>query len=197
MAEDNRQKILDFAVAAIDSGGEASLRVHDVAGQAGVTVPVVYHYFGSREGLVIAAQTDRYLRQVQTDIKVIGRAVAECQTRDELRTALRTIWQKSLAHRAANRWRRISVLGSAYARPDLEDAIFKAQREVTAALFVILEPCRDRGWLRSGIDLTSVLAWHHAVLISRFFIEHGTPEADATEWDRLTLEALDRAFFDC
>lgn len=195
MAEDNRQKILDFAFAAVDAGGEASLRVHDVAAQAGVTVPVVYHYFGSREGLVVAAQIERYVRQVQMDITAVGRAVAECQTRDDLRTMLRITWQGSLALRAANRWRRISVLGSAYARPELEDAVFTAQREVTAAVAAILEPCRDRGWLRDGIDLTSVLAWQHGVLLSRAFVERGANNVDIAEWDRLTLEEFDRVFF--
>lgn len=195
MAEDNRQKILDFAVAAIDSGGEASLRVHDVAGQAGVTVPVVYHYFGSREGLVVATQIERYARQALTDTKVIARAVAECQTRDELRTTLRLTWERTIAQRAESRWRRVNVVGSAYARSELEAAIDKAQREIIATLVAILEPCQERGWLRTGIDLTTAMAWQHGVLLSRAFLEHGSHDVDMREWDRLTLEACDRAFF--
>ena len=195
MAEDNRRKILDFAVAAVDVGGEAALRVHDVAAQAGVSVPVVYHYFGSRDGLVIATQIERFTRRALSDISRIGSAVAKCQTRDELRTALRATWELSLARRAENRWRRINVFGSAYARPELEEAVARAQDEIVVALVAILAPCRDRGWLRAGIDLTSTVTWHHSVLISRAFIEHGTREVDPSEWDRLTLDALDRAFF--
>ena len=195
MAEDNRTKILDFAVAAIDAGGEAVLRVHEIAAQAGISVPVIYHYFGNRDGLVIAAQLERYTRQTKTDINSIRRAVDACLTGDDLRTALRITWQRSLAQRAANRWLRISVLGSAYARHELETAVARAQDEIVAALVAILEPCQERGWLRTGMDLTSTIAWHHSVLIGRVFIEHGTVEVDPAEWDRLTMEALDRVFF--
>lgn len=195
VVEDNRRKILDFAFAAIDAGGEAALRVHDVAEQAGVSVPVVYHYFGSREGLVIAAQVERYTRRTLMDISAIGSAVAKCQTRDELRTALHITWARSLAERAENRWRRLNVLGSAYARPELEEAVARAQDEIVVALVAILAPCRDRGWLKAGIDLTSTVTWHHSVMISRVFIDHGTREVDPSEWDRLTLDAVDRAFF--
>lgn len=195
MAEDNRTKILDFAVAAIDAGGEAAVRVHHIAAQAGLSVPMIYHYFDSRDGLVIAAQAERFTRQSRADITAIGRAVARCTTRDEVRTALRVTWERSFAERYENRWRRINALGSAYARPELETAIARAQDEIVALFAAILGPCRDRGWLRAGIDLPTAIAWQHGVLLGRVFVEHGTTEGDPSEWDRLTLEALDRAFF--
>jgi AcrR family transcriptional regulator len=195
VGEDNRTRILDLAVAAIDAGGEAALRVADIVSEAGVTPPVLYHYFASREGLVVAAQIERYTRQTHADIAAIARAVAACESRGDLRTALLVTWQRSLAQRAESRWRRTSVVGSAYARPELEAAIARAQDEIVAGLVAIFEPCRERGWLRSEIDLPSTVAWHHGVLISRVFIERGALEVDPLEWDRLTLDALERAFF--
>lgn len=195
MADDNRTKILDFAVAAIDAGGEAAVRVHDIAAQAGISVPVIYHYFGNRNGLVIAAQAERFTRQSRADVNAIGRAVAKCSTRDELRAALRITWERALAQRTENRWRRISVLGSAYARPELEAAVARAQDDIVALFAAILTPCRNRGWLLAGIDLPTTIAWQHGLLLGRVFIERGTLEGDPLEWDRLTLDALDRAFF--
>lgn len=195
MAEDNRSRILDFAVAAIDAGGEAAIRVHDIASQAGISVPVIYHYFGNRDGLVIVAQAERFTRQSRRDINAIGRAVARCTTREELREALRITWERALAERFENRWRRINALGSAYARPELETAVARAQDDIVALFAEILTPCRDRGWLRAEIDLPTTIAWQHGVLLGRVFVERGTLEGDPPEWDRLTLDALDRAFF--
>lgn len=195
MAEDTRARILDLAVAAIDAGGEAALRVEPILDAAGVTAPTLYHHFGSRDGLVIAAQIERYTRQTRTDIAAIARAVAQCTSGDELRTALRITWSRSLAQRSESRWRRISVVGSAYARPELAAAVAMAQDGIVEALTEILEPCRERGWLRPGIDLPSTIAWHHSLLIGRVFMEHGQRLGDPAEWDRLALEALDRAFF--
>ena len=56
----SRQRILALAIAAIDKGGEAAVRVNDIAAEAGVTVPTLYRQFGSRDGLVAAAQTQRF-----------------------------------------------------------------------------------------------------------------------------------------
>lgn len=195
MATDNRTRILDLAIKAIDAGGEAAIRVNHLADKAGVTPPVLYYHFGSRDGLVVAAQVARYTRRTFDDIARIGTAVAKCTSSDELRTVLVVTWTRSLAERAQNRWVRTSALGSAYARPELEAAIASAQDEIVAALCRILEPCRERGWLRPGIDLVSTVSWHHGVLIGRVHIERGQELVDPTEWDRLTLEALVHAFF--
>ena len=195
MVDDNRSTILDLAVAAIDDGGEAAVRVNHIVAEAGVTPPVLYYHFGSRDGLVIAAQIERYTRQTKADIAAIERAVERCTSADDLRTTLRITWERSLAQRAESRWRRTSVIGSAYARPELEAAVARAQDDIVAALVDILEPCSDRGWLRPGIDLPSTVAWHHSLLIGRVHIEHGIQQGDLVEWDRLTLDALDRAFF--
>ena len=187
--------MLDLAVAAIDEGGEAAVRVNHIAAEAGVTPPVLYHYFGSRDGLVIAAQVARYSRRSFEDIERIGQAVAKCSTSEELRKTLLITWTRSLAERAHNRWVRASALGSAYARVELEAAIAAAQDDIITALSKVLEPCRDRGWFRPGIDLVSTVAWHHSVLIGRVHIERGQTQVDPAEWDRLTLNALDQAFF--
>ena len=195
MADDTRARILDLAVEAIDSGGEAALRVNHIVTELGVTQPVLYYHFGSREGLVIAAQTERYIRQTRIDLDAIGRAVARCESADDLRTTLRITWERSLVERAESRWRRTNVLGSAYARPELEAAVATAQDAIVVGLVEILGPCHQRGWFREGIDLPSTIAWHHSLLIGRVHIEHGAHQGDPAEWDRLTLEALDRAFF--
>ena len=196
MADDNRAKILDLAIAAIDASGESAVRVNHICDEAGVTPPVLYYHFGNRDGLVIAAQIERYSRRTEADIAAIARAVAQCESSDDLRQALRITWTRSLAERSESRWRRTNVLGSAYARPELEAAVADAQDKIIEGLVEILEPCRAKGWLRPEIDLASTIAWHHSLLIGRVHIEHGSRLGNADEWDRLTLQALQHAFFD-
>lgn len=195
MADDNRSKILDLAIAAIDAGGEAAVRVNHIVEEAGVTPPVLYYHFGNRDGLVIAAQVERYSRQIRQDIEAIGKRVSQCQSREELQTALVDIWEKTLVGREESRWRRVSVVGSAFARPELEAEVLRAQDEIVAGLVAVLQPCNERGWLRDGIDLPSAAAWQHGLLLSRVFIERGAQQGETDEWDQLTLEALQHAFF--
>lgn len=195
MATDTRTRILDLAVAAIDAGGEAAVRVNHIVAEAGVTPPVLYHHFGNRDGLVIAAQVARYTRRTFDDIERIGEAVATCTSREALRAVLVATWTASLAQRAQNRWVRTSAMGSAYARPELEAAIAASQDEIVDQLVTIFEPCREKGWFRPDIDLVSTVAWHHSVLIGRVHIERGQKLVNPAEWDRLTIDALVHAFF--
>ncbi|MCX6505565.1 MAG: TetR/AcrR family transcriptional regulator [Actinobacteria bacterium] len=195
MADENRTKILDLAIAAIDAGGEAAVRVNHIVEEAGVTPPVLYYHFGNRDGLVIAAQIERYSRQIRQDIEAIGQRVSQCQTREELQTALVDVWEKTLVVREESRWRRVSVVGSAFARPELEAEVLRAQDEIVAGLVAVLQPCNERGWLREGIDLPSAVAWQHGLLLSRVFIERGAQQGETDEWDQLTLESLQHAFF--
>lgn len=63
---DRRSELLDATITVIARRGVRGLRVQEVAAEAGVSVPLIYHYFGSREGLLTAAlaavndRADRY-----------------------------------------------------------------------------------------------------------------------------------------
>jgi len=195
VADDNRTKILDLAIAAIDAGGEAAVRVNHIVEEAGVTPPVLYYHFGNRDGLVTAAQVERYSRQIREDIDAIGRRLSQCQSREELRASLVDIWKQALAGRGESRWRRVSVVGSAFARPELEAEVLRAQDEIVEGLTGTLQVAQERGWLRAEIDLPSAVAWQHSILLSRVFVERGSQQGKSHEWDQLTLEALQHAFF--
>jgi AcrR family transcriptional regulator len=52
--EEARRLILEAAQAAIAQSGPEGLRLHDIAAAAGVSHPLILHYFGSRAGLVRA-----------------------------------------------------------------------------------------------------------------------------------------------
>ena len=60
------QKLLEAAMRSMDTEGEAGLRVDAVVAEAGVTIPVLYHHFGNREGLVRAAHVARLQRDLAT-----------------------------------------------------------------------------------------------------------------------------------
>lgn len=63
---DRRSELLDATITVIARRGVRGLRVQEVAAEAGVSVPLIYHYYGNREGLLAAAlaavndRADRY-----------------------------------------------------------------------------------------------------------------------------------------
>lgn len=195
MTSGTRARLLELAIEQIEAGGEASVRIDPVAAAAGVTMPVIYHHFGSRDGLVAAAQAERFARNLREDLEQFARAVAECTSAEELRAVFIRWWRRSFAERSTSRWRRINAIGSAYARPELAAAQARAQVEFLAGIVAVLEPFQARGWVRHDLDLTTAVAWQYGVQLSRAFLEHGVDGVDLDEWDRLSIGAfLDLAF---
>mgnify|MGYP002737989964 CR=1 FL=1 len=62
-----RAVILREAIAVITESGEQAIRTKSVASAAGVTEPTLFHYFGSREGLIEEAQAERF-REMQLEV---------------------------------------------------------------------------------------------------------------------------------
>jgi AcrR family transcriptional regulator len=94
---DRRTQLLDATIVVIARRGVRGLRVQEVAAEAGVSVPLLYHYFGSREGLLEAAlfavseHADRYSTSLATGTstareELVARLVGELQDTDEVRT---------------------------------------------------------------------------------------------------------------
>ena len=94
---DRRAQLLDATIVVIARRGVRGLRVQEVAAEAGVSVPLLYHYFGSREGLLEAAlfavseHADRYSAGLARGAacardELVGRIVGELQDDDEVRT---------------------------------------------------------------------------------------------------------------
>lgn len=94
---DRRTQLLEATISVIAERGVRGMRVQEVAANAGVSVTLLYHYFGSREGLLEAAlfavseQAERYGGQAASTAstareELVARLVGELRGTDEVRT---------------------------------------------------------------------------------------------------------------
>ncbi|WP_161962551.1 TetR/AcrR family transcriptional regulator [Nocardioides speluncae] len=94
---DRRAQLLEATISVIAERGVRGMRVQEVAAQAGVSVTLLYHYFGSREGLLEAAlfavseHAERYASQEASSAstareELVARLVGELRGTDEVRT---------------------------------------------------------------------------------------------------------------
>lgn len=196
-----RDALLDRAIAVIEEHGEAGVRTHAIAADCGVTAPVLYRLFGDREGLIVAAQAERYRRSYALDQAGIGaelrRRVARCLTREDLIDSIRWFVAAALSpdrHDAV--LGRIDVLGSCVTRPALREAVAQVEREMLADVIQVFEVAREHGWLRPTFAGESVAAiWHGLVLGS--YIPAIAPDAlDITDWAKAATESMLHLVFD-
>lgn len=140
-----REKILELTIAVIDEGGEQAVRTNQLATDAGTTPPTLYHYFGSREGLIEQAQAERFLRSLIDDANYFVDRVAVIETGDELRAVLGEIFsRRDGAERENVRRRRLNAIGAAYARDGLSRRIAEVHNSIVSEATSMSRPGNAR-----------------------------------------------------
>lgn len=185
------QKILDEAIRIIEANGEAGLRVHDIEVAVEVTPPSIYHFFGSREGLVAAAQAERLVRSFAEFNALSESILRGVSSRAELRNAflniLTMIYDPS---RSLARQQRLFALGSVEGRPELAVVLGEAARGFLRQLSERLQVFKDIGWTRPDLDLEAFIQWLAGQVLGRIYIEIGCEPAPNPAWDAISIDAV-------
>ena len=184
-------KLLEAAITALDSGGTGEIKVRNIAAAAGVTYASLYHFFGNREGLIAAAQAERYKRTYLVILDMFAPELRKCRNQIEFkafcRRALLVIFDNE---RSEHRMTRINALGASQSNPLLREQIAAAQRSINQKLARMFRDAQLKGWVRSDLDLEAYFAWYTGIVTSRAHIEIDPEHADAKVWNELTIDAL-------
>lgn len=141
-----RHRIVEAAVAAIDQGGEAAVRISTVASDAGVTQGMISYYFGGREGLIHEAQLVRFSSVVNDDIKILEKKAREATDVEDFRKFITSVTREIVSiNRASARATRLMAIGAALPRPDLLEIIADTQSTLVDELekVVLIGQARD------------------------------------------------------
>ncbi len=190
------QRILERAIEVLEEHGEAGIRTHQIAEDCGVTAPILYRAFRDREGLIEAAQAERYRRNRDHRGPEFREALKSARSREEFRSGMaRIIGFMISADRAPVRRFRASVLGSAMTRPNLAAEIDRADTSVVDAYVEVLGFARERGWIAYAGDLAAVVYWWIATIDGRTHVEMAGRESALADWDGLFTRSIMSALF--
>lgn len=191
MGAETKDLLIDAAIRAIDQQGEAGLRIREVSEEVGVAYTSVYHFFGSRDGLVEAAQFERYRRDLAEPLDRFRSLVATTTTKEEFRHAIRTMLNWVFTQeRAPRRLDRISALGSALGRPDLAQRFATLHDEHITDLAEVMRQPQQQGWVRADLDLRMVAAWYMGLVLGRTVIEFGGERDEHAAWNDIAANAI-------
>lgn len=186
-----RDKILQAAIAILDTDGEAGLRVDRVVEAAGFTKPVLYHHFADRDALIVAAQVERYRRSLDEGLASLADSVHGAQTSaefiDQLVEAIGDFTSPEGRHR---RRLRIEILGSAVQRPELHAAITDANRGFVTSLGDFLTRARKAGLIAPKQDPRDLAAWWLSVVVGRHVIDVDADRFSDDQWTAITLSTV-------
>lgn len=192
---DTRSRLIEATIDAIAAGGEASVRVHNIAEKAEVREPSVYHFFKNRKELVDVAQAERY-RRSYIEMFLPFRAMVEmAETKNDFENAIRQLFVGiSRPERKAARAVRINVWGSAQSSEHLAKVVNQVNQEVAQQLGELLGDCQNKGWVRADLDPTMLGLWSMAQINSRNMAEMNQEHFDLSAWDRFSVESILAAF---
>jgi AcrR family transcriptional regulator len=190
-AASTRQRILETAIEMIEQRGEAGLRVQELARVVGVGVTSIYRLFDSRDGLIVAAQTERYISILMGDLERFAAAAADCRSQDDVidlvNATLDTLMRDEFVDQ---RMLRMNVVGSAQSRPELAEALRRAQAGFNIAFAEVLAPLQQRGWVQPDADLDALAPWLAGIVLSRTLIEFGESPPAGHGWNEITRRAV-------
>lgn len=185
-----RERLLEAAISVIDDEGVKGIRIRDIAAAAGVREPSVYHFFGSREGLVEAALARRFDIHLSEMFRNFNTGLVDCRTQEEFVQLVRSVLEKSYEDgRARVRSIRADVIGSAQSRPQLKAAINEAMLSSYTDFNRYIEAAQIRGWVDPSLDGVTFAAWIAGVLNCRVYIEMNPEAYNFPAWQKMTTDA--------
>jgi len=178
-----QDRVLASAVKAIDKGGEAAVHIRQICADTKTTAPSIYHFFGSREGLIEAAQAARFV-QGQRKISIdFADSVYECKSKSDFTAvAHRFLDQMFSIERQSIRAVRINVLGSAQSRKGLAKAIAKSQLIANNVGGEPIRYAQEKGWVRPDFNSEMYLAWITGMVNAQGLIELDGVHPDREDW---------------
>lgn len=185
------QRVLDAAIAVIESGGEEAIQVEPLVRDLGLTVTAIYRWFGSRQGLVQAAQQERFLQLSSTGLDPWGEALALASGPEQAGRLIDTLLERSLDAESTHvRRRRANALGSAFGRPELMAEMGHLIRDQVDRLSRFLERANANGSIHLREDPRSVSLWIPMVVLGRVCFELDPAPPSVSAWNDLCRQAL-------
>jgi len=183
-----RARVLQVTAKMLSDNGEKAVNIRDVCKASKTTPPTIYRLFGSRNGLIMAAQSYRFTLNQTALIEGFATAVYGAKNKSEfVKIAHQNLKLMFSQKRKDYRSMRTEVLGSAQSNKRLAVQINKAQ---TMANELGAQPFRfaqARGWINDDFDPEIYIAWLTGMVNARVIIELNGKHPKSAEWDKIAM----------
>lgn len=161
--QSGRARLLATAVELVATHGPASLRVTEVAERAGVSIGLIAHHFGGRQGLVAEAQVVLFEGALSEDLNALETLLEISQDRAFLLEGFRKITERLLdPKRIPVRAMRLSALGSSHGTAELRERLRHSTTRILDRFDAFAVRLQDAGILRRDRDARAIVTFVQA-----------------------------------
>jgi AcrR family transcriptional regulator len=157
----SRQRIIQAAQQELLHSGTSGLRMEVVAQKAEVSVPLIYKYYGNRDGLLTEVLSQLYDGDSYQKLSAYADVFLEMQNPsiDDIAILFATIQQE---FRRPGRWQRLQILAASVELPELRKRLaeihLEHQKQVISFLTVALKAVASRQPGHTEASIRAVVA---------------------------------------
>lgn len=149
---DGRERLLQATIRHLETHSAAELRVTAIAEEADVAIGLIRHHFGSRDGMVAAAQQRRLEGATREDITRARMLVAAPDT-DAVWAGLELLTRATVDRtRADVRLSRFASVATAHGRPEAREAIGGTFGELLDEMTAVIREALERRLVRTALE---------------------------------------------
>ena len=188
-------EVIEVTIELVLKHGDNGFRIEELIERTGISKSSLYLHFGDRDGLVGAAMSTAYLRDVRANVDGAIALVSSITTRNQMLEAIPILVDAALNTRDIARWQRVMVLGSARHRPEMLKRISEAQTMIDTALEELLREKQKQGIVRKDLDARELGVLLQTAILGRIFrdIDSKITAKDMDKW-RAVLQAVYEGF---
>lgn len=173
----------------LDERGPDGFTIDDVLVESGASASSLYHHFGNREGLLVAAQRERYRQTMLRENTGNLAAGFAAQTTEQFLDYIAAQLERIATDPATREMRRdrLAVAGRALHSPELAEAARSYQVRLLAAVQEVFDDAQARGLINRDLDTQAYCAWYHGMTLGSTAVEGSG--VDAARWLSIAIPA--------
>ena len=185
------ERLIAEAAKEIQKFGVDGFDVQRVMTKAQATNGSLYHHFGSKGGLIAAAEVEQLVRHLEEDNLVFRKLVEECKSKAEfLKVLERTVDAVASTSRTGIRGWRLRAFALAMDNKAVAKVVRSAQSEQTKFSAETLQIAKDRGYISSQCDTEAASYWMQGQFFGFVLLENGDADRLRAAWKRTSLAGL-------
>jgi len=187
---DGRERLLQATVRHLEEHSAAQLRVTAIAAEADVAIGLIRHHFGSRDGMVSAAQLRRVegaTREDLTGARTLLEASDTASVLAGVEALTRTLIDR---HRAAVRLSRVAAVATAHGRPEARSAIGETFGELLDDLTALLHEARERGLIAPVLPARAIATFIQSYALGLIIHDLDPTPCDDDDLTRTVMTAV-------
>ncbi len=182
--------LLDAAIRSLELNGWDASQINEILVDAHASRSSLYHFYGSREGLLAAATAERYRRLLLQEDTALVTEASDCETTEELlafvtQQIVRTVTDPdSIKARQS----RVAIGADALIHEELREEVAQKQQLFLDVIAEIILEGQQKGIIRQELNAMAYAVWMHGTLLGRTLTE--AVFQDTASWLEIAIEAV-------